>query len=197
MPKGLIPIFCLIAIWIGLNQSVALACSCIGARTPNEELQRVDVVFAGRAIGASQKAWRINHIEFDRRLPFLHLTEEWDRNRTVFEVTTVWKGDIFAKTSVIHGLMGNFCGYAFKQGEEYIVYAQWIEGELNTNLCLRNNKLSDAGEDLAAFGAGRPPAPNPSSAPIYIGKLMVVFLLVSVFVWAGRQARRKYGAHES
>jgi hypothetical protein len=189
-------IFILIIAWISLNQSVAFACCmCLEAKTPNEELQRVDVVFAGRVVAANQKVWRINYIEFERRPPFLHLTEDWDR-RTAFEVTTVWKGDIFAKTSIIHSLSGSYCGYAFDQGEEYIVYAYWVEGELHTSRCARNKKLSDASEDLAAFGAGRPPAPNPSSVANYIGKPAAVFLLLSMLGLAGRQARRKYGVQK-
>src|SRR5262249_45893853 len=113
---------------------------------------------------------------------------------TTFEVTTVWKGNIFAKTSVVSGAP---CGYYFRHGEEYIVYATWFEGKLATGQCTRNNELRDAGEDLAAFGSGSAPAPNPSSAPNHIGKLIAVFLLLSVLGLAGWQARRKYGIQKT
>jgi hypothetical protein len=196
MLKRLIPIVGLIAILVGSNQLVAHACfyGCIRVMTPNDGLQSADVVFAGRAIAANQKAWRISHIEFERRPPFLHL-EALDRRRTVFEVTTVWKGDIFAKISVTQD--GTCAGYPFNQGEEYIVYANWIGGELRTNMCLRNNKLSDACEDLAAFGAGKPPAPNPSLVADYIRAMIAALLLLSLLGWAAWYGRRKYGVQKS
>src|SRR5262245_62462104 len=197
MLKRLIPIVGLIAIWVGLNQLVAHACvcECIRTMTPNEALQSADVVFAGRAIAANQKAWRIKDIEFERRPPFLHLADDLDHSRTVFEVTTVWKGDIFTKSSVAHEL--RCCGYSFNQGEEYIVYAYWIRGELHTSQCTRNNKLSGAGEDLAAFGAGKPPAPKPLLVDDYIRAMIAVLLLLSLLGWAAWYGRRKYGVQKS
>lgn len=151
-------IFSFIAIWIGLSQSTAFACLCVGG-SPNDHLQMADVVFAGKAIAVEKGEWRTSGIGFERRPPFIYLTEDLDQNRTIFEVATVWKGKVFAKTSVASG---GPCEYHFRQGEEYIVYATRFEGELHTGVCLRNRGLGDAGEDLAAFGAGKPPPPNPS-----------------------------------
>lgn len=197
MFKRAIKIFGLISIWIGLGQSAAFACSCARLASPNEYLQISDVVFAGKVIDENKVGWWSSWIRFKRHPPFIERTEAFYQSRTVFEVTAVWKGDVFAKTSVIHGLIGASCGYVFDQGEEYIVYAYRVEGELHTHRCLRNNKLSDASEDLAAFGAGKTPASNPSSVANYIGKLIAVFLLLSVLSLAGWQARRKYGVQKS
>jgi hypothetical protein len=43
------------------------------------------------------------------------------------------------------------CGYDFQVGETYLVYADEDEesGRLNTSVCYRNRRLSDAGDDLA------------------------------------------------
>src|SRR5262245_47063529 len=150
-----------------------------------------DVVFAGKVIVENKVGWWPSWISFKWDPSFIERAEDFNQDRTTFEVTTVWKGNIFAKTSVVSG---GPCGYYFRHGEDYIVYAIWFEGRLVTRECMGNNKLSDAGEDLAAFGSGRAPAPNPSSASNPIGKLIAVFLLLSVLGWAGWQARRKYGA---
>jgi hypothetical protein len=43
------------------------------------------------------------------------------------------------------------CGYDFQVGETYLVYADEDEesGRINTSVCYRNRRLSDAGDDLA------------------------------------------------
>ena len=195
MRKRVAKIVGLIAVWIGLSQSSAVAreCmeDCLGIGTPNEHLLAADVVFAGKAIAANQTDWRISGIGFERRPPFIHFTQVLTQGRTTFEVATVWKGEIPAKISVV---VGGYCGTFFIQGEEYIVYAKWFKGELATGMCMGNNKLRDAGEDLAAFGSGRPPT---SSQAAYIGRLFVVLMLVSTLGWAVWQARRKYGVQRS
>src|SRR5262249_40569578 len=110
---------------------------------------------------------------------------------------TVWKGDVTARTRVIHGLNSGSCGYSFKQGEEYLVYAKLFKGELITVQCWVNDKLSDAGMDLAALGAGKPPAPNPSQQTAYSVGLIVVLIMLTLLGWAAWQARRHYGVQKS
>jgi hypothetical protein len=195
MPKHLVQIFILMAVWLGLNQSAALAYESCEPPAPSEALQMADVVFAGKAIEANQQAWRINHIKFDWRPPFIHLTKDHDRYRTTFEVTEVWKGDITARTHVIHS--PHSCGgYSFRQREEYIVYARWFEGELYNAWCHRNNPLSAAGEDLLAFGKGNPPAPAPSSLVNFVGRLAALLSFLALVGWGVRALRRKYSVQE-
>lgn len=194
MRKSVAKMLGLIAVWIGLSQSSAVACECTDKGTPNEFLQAADVVFAGKAIGENQIGRWISRIGFDRRPPFIHFTEDFSRSRMTFEVATVWKGDIPAKTSVVHG---GWCGIHFVQGEEYIVYATWFKGELATGTCGRKYELRDAGEDLAALGSGKPPTPNPSSMAAYVGRLIAVLMLLSAAGWAVWRARRNYGVQKS
>jgi hypothetical protein len=192
--KRLTKIFVLISAWIGLGQSAALACSCM-MPPPNELLQEADFVFAAKVIAENKVGRWDSWIRFKWSPPFIERTEDFYESRTTFEVATVWKGKIFVKTSVVSG---GTCGYYFRHGDEYIVFARWFEGRLVTDACMGNNRLGDAGEDLAAFGSGSPPEPNPPSASNYIGKLIAIFLLLSVLSLAGWQARRKYGpgSHE-
>jgi len=195
MSKRVAKNFGLIAVWIGLSQSAALACSCVCSHSlsANDNLRLADVVFAGKVI-AESKVERPSWFKFKWSPPFIQRTEAFYQSRTVFEVTTVWKGDIFAKTSVVHEPC---CEYGFRPGEEYIVYAGRFKWGLRTQRCWRNNNLSAAGEDLAAFGAGKPPAPNPSPQGAYIGMLIAILMLLSLLGWAALQARRKYGVQKS
>jgi hypothetical protein len=198
MSNRLAKIFGLIIAWIGLSQSAAFACMCVGLPTPNDYLRDADVVFAGRVIDKEIEGGD-SRIRFDWSPPFIHLTdlqltEGYDKTFTVFEVTRVWKGDILARTSVDSS---SPCGYDFRLGEEYIVYAKWFEGKLHTGMCQRNNELRNASADLAAFGAGKPPAPNPSLAPDYIRALIAVLLAFSLLGWATWRAHCKFGVQKS
>ncbi|MGH9832217.1 MAG: hypothetical protein ACREBD_35320 [Blastocatellia bacterium] len=199
MPKRLTLNFSLMVVWLGLSQSAALAFVPCLKPTLNEAFQMADVVFAGKVVAANQEAWRINRIRFERRSPFIHLTEDRDRYRTTFEVMMVWKGDVTASASVIHptSLCCGCGGYSFRQGEEYIVYASWGDGELRTHSCYRNNPLSAAGEDLSAFGAGKPPSPNPPSLADLPRRLTVLFSFLALLGWAFWGLRRKYGVQKS
>jgi hypothetical protein len=197
MLKRTVLILGLMVIWLGLNRSSALAYESCIPPPPSEALQLADVVFAGKVIAANQQAWRINNMKFGWRPPFIHLTEDHDRYRSTFEVTTVWKGDVTARTSIIHSIDRCGASYSFRLGGEYIVYARWFEGELYNAWCHRNNPLSAAGEDLLAFGAGKPPIPNPSSLSDLTRRLTVLSLLLGLFGWAIWQARRKYGVQKS
>jgi len=196
MSKRVAKIFGLIAVWIGLSQSAALACTCdcILPASPKEHFRVADIVFAGKVIAESKVGWWPGWFNFKWSPPFIERTDAFYQSCAVFDVTTVWKGDIFAKTSVVNE---RCCGYRFLPGGEYIVYAQRFEGGLRTGLCFRNNNLSAAGEDLAAFGAGKPPAPNPSPHGAYIGMLIAILMLLSLLGWAALQARRKYGVQKS
>jgi len=197
MSKRLIPVVSVMVVWLGLIHPAVYADGICGRMTPEQASKSVDVVFRGKVIAANQEAWRINRIRFERRRPFIHLTDDDDRYQTTFEVMEVWKGDITARTNVIHSLLSADSSYSFRRGEKYIVYASWYDGELYTSACYRNNLLSAAGEDLAAFGAGKPPLPNPSTLANSIGKLIAVFLLLALLGWAAWHARRKYGVQKS
>lgn len=192
MPRRIIPILSLMVVWFCLNQSAVLACLCWDKLTPSENLNVADVVFAGRVIASNKEDWIISRFNLDRRPPFIHLAEDGDWYRSTFEVTKVWKGDVTARTSVIHPVSG-CVSYSFQQSEEYIVYAKRVKGELHTAGGYRNNLLSEAGEDLSSLGAGKFPAPNPSLLADLPFKLTVLFSLLALLGWAALQARRKYG----
>jgi hypothetical protein len=196
MPKRLVPIFGLMAVWLGLNQSAALAYESCIPPAPIEALQMADIVFAGKAIEANQQTWR-SHIKFDWRPPFIHLDEDRDRYRSTFEVAMVWKGEVTARTSIIHSIASCGASYSFRKGEEYIVYAKWFEGELYNAWCHRNNPLVAAREDLLAFGVGKPPISHPSSLADLARRLIVLFLILALLGWVTRGLRRKYGDQKS
>jgi hypothetical protein len=198
MSNRLAKFFGLIIAWIGLSQSAAFACMCVMLPAPNDYLRDADFVFAGRVIDKEIDGGD-SRIRFDWSPPFIHLTDiqltEGSDKTSIFEVTTVWKGEVLARTSVDSD--SSSCGYNFRLGEEYIVYGKWSEGKLYTDMCWRNNELRNASADLAAFGAGKPPNPNPSLAHNYILALIAVLLAVSLLGWLTLRAHCKYGVQKS
>lgn len=67
-----------------------------------------------------------------------------------------WKNVRANELMLQTGRGGGDCGYPFKVGERYLVYAYGSSDRtLGTNICQRTRKLIDAGDDLRLLGKGR------------------------------------------
>ena len=64
-----------------------------------------------------------------------------------FKVKTAFRGE---ESDEVWTDSGD-CGYNYQEGETYLVYADEDEetDRVNTSVCYRNRRLSDAGDDLA------------------------------------------------
>jgi hypothetical protein len=185
---------CMIAAWICSGQLVTLAGPACSDLPVNGMFQSAYVVFTGKVIEANRKDWRGYGILYDRFPPFLHLLD-FDLNRTTFDVSTVWKDDLPASTNVIHKIDGGCFGVGieFQPGEEWLIYARRVEGELRVFDGVRFDKLCDAKEDLAALGPGKPPLPNPTIVAALPYPLAVLFILLSLLLGGLSWAWRRYG----
>lgn len=126
---------------IALNATSALACSCLAPGAPQDELAKSNSVLQGTVQGMRQ-------IRTEGGYP-LNLVE--------FTVQQSWKGlsNWHRKMVVRTSVGGASCGYDFKLGESYIVYASLSQdGELVTSICTRNNPTHKAAQDLAELGEG-------------------------------------------
>jgi hypothetical protein len=71
-----------------------------------------------------------------------------------FDVEDVGRGKIGRRVDVHTGNGGGDCGYAFRVGERYVVYARRRpDGTLSTGICSRTRPASEAAEDLAYFAS--------------------------------------------
>lgn len=85
-------------------------------------------------------------MDFDKRSAF---------NATaILRVSEVWKGPE-QETLEVNTRDPAFCGYPFKEGQEYLVYAQGGQDRLMVKNCGRTRPLSKAGADLAVLGNGQ------------------------------------------
>jgi hypothetical protein len=81
-----------------------------------------------------------------------------DLETDTFRVSEVWKGPEQRTLEVHTALMGASCGYPFKEGQEYLVYAYTGKQGLEVGLCGNVVPLSEAGSELRVLGAGEKPA---------------------------------------
>lgn len=138
-PTRFIFLFLMVALLHCFN-SEASACTCGGGNgAPCEEFWRVDAVFTGRVTGSSQIT--VGEGEFKSTQRVVRLTVEQR-----------FRGDVEnVETEVITGWGGGDCGYEFKMGGRYIVYAYRDEKDhkLYTSICSRTRTLAEAADDLA------------------------------------------------
>ncbi|MDY6877744.1 MAG: hypothetical protein SWK90_16300 [Chloroflexota bacterium] len=142
----------------------ALACSCIPPGPPAEELAKSTAVFAGKVVALD--------------VPTGPVISSADPVRVTFQVSTVWKGPVYNTLVVTTARGGASCGYEFKPGQEYLVYARGAETALAVSLCSRTRLLSAAGEDLATLGEAVAPtteSPDPSARGPSYPALVIVF----------------------
>lgn len=128
------------AILAGLHPTrPAAACSC-AEPSPEVAYERASVVFAGTvtSIGQSFSQW-------------LGVSQSGDR-LIRFTVSRRWKGVPDAREVVRAALTGEACGYPFREGGTYLVYA--VGGfERTTGFCDGTKELSIAEQDVRALDA--------------------------------------------
>jgi hypothetical protein len=124
----------------------SFACSCAGSRPPCQAYWQADAVFVGQ-VKAKELQARFEKFGNGEELRDLGRGE----TRVTFTITEAFRGvsgkevDIFTNES-------SSCGYGFKNGGIYIVYANEYpkgSGKLNTNICSRTQKYSESSPDIA------------------------------------------------
>ena len=136
-------------LWLFGNAGQVHACKCVQPGTPSEEMEKFAAVFAGRVVS-------IEH-SFD---PDAATVSPDDRTTVGVEVSTVWKGIVNEDLYVTTPPTGGSCGFAFTEGEEYILYAHdsaYDGGGYTVSICSRTALLSQAQVDIDAFGDGDAP----------------------------------------
>lgn len=169
---------CLIAVTglafaLTLLSETAMACSCAGAPTPCAAFRSTPIVFAGLVVSIDERKTEISRLGETGTI----------RTGLVahFAVEESFKGIGSKEVDVATGGGHGDCGFDFRVGERYLVYAYPTEGEalesavartvtgdpqepsrpgrLQTNICTRTDQLSRAQDDvelIRALIAGKP-----------------------------------------
>lgn len=120
----------------------AKACSCIPERPVCEAFGGSSAVFVGKVTGGAQQRLQRNEDG---------TTTTYEVGEIYFAVEETFSGVKGLKRVTIHsGTGGGDCGYWFRRGERYLVYAYGsLKEGLSTSICSRTRHLSEAGEDLS------------------------------------------------
>ena len=119
------------------------ACDCqFGGSAPCQEFWRVDAVFAGTVVGSGEI--NVDEGGYKHTMRLVRLT-----------VDQPVRGMQSAEVDVLTGLGGGDCGYGFRMGQRYLVYAYREEKSkrLSTSICTRTRLLSEAEDDFAFIKA--------------------------------------------
>jgi hypothetical protein len=138
----------LIAFVVVVSASEAFACSCVRVEGPITELVRKEklesaAVFTGKVRSIVE------------RQGYGWVTVD-------FDVLDLWKGRLNKTVSLRTGLDDGNCGFKFKRGETYLVYARNLSmyspsKSLSTHICLRTALLADAKADIPHLGNSKLP----------------------------------------
>ena len=133
----------------------AQACTCAPSGSPKEAL--ADAVFAGEATSVKVRGGLV-------------IISSADPVTVEFKVSRVWKGPR-RDTLTVETERFASCGFEFKEGRKYIVYAH----NDSTGLCTRTTRTLLAWRDFAALGEGwrpdsvtgtvEPEIPTPEISP--------------------------------
>lgn len=121
------------------TSSSAFACTCaFGGGAPCQEFWRADAVFSGTAVSSGSIDVDYGGFKSEKRL-------------LRFTVDQPFRGMQSAEVEVITGWGGGDCGYQFKIGQRYLVYAYREEKgtRLSTSSCTRTRLLTEANDDLS------------------------------------------------
>jgi hypothetical protein len=132
-----------------LPPDCAYACSC--AMPPGSQKERAE-----QALSDSDAVFSGEVVEIDKSPPpdkEVRFNPDYGKPVIVtLRVSDVWKGPEQETLEVNTRIFGAGCGYPFKEGQEYLVYAPEGKRGLTVGLCSETKELSKAGADLALLG---------------------------------------------
>jgi hypothetical protein len=139
---GLLSMALVVLALVALLPDCASACSCGGMPGSEQEQAR-------RALGGSSAVFAGEVVSITKGEPFGR-----EPNTVSLRVSEVWKAPELETLEVTTPRGGAACGYPFKEGQEYLVYAYGKEQPFKVHLCSETTPLSEASADLQALGNG-------------------------------------------
>lgn len=131
----------------------ANACTCAGGGLPCEGYGRSAAVFVGTVVSGRAK-------DQPKDLKTARLEDSWGSRYYKFSVEQRYLGVSGTEVEILTGSGGGDCGYQFKIGQRYLVYAHRYQTELTTSICSRTKPFAEANEDLAFLGMLSSAAPG-------------------------------------
>lgn len=155
----LLTLACLFVVLVSAGR--ADACSCAGSGTPCAAFGSASAVFVGTVTDARQRKFEPKEKD----------EIDWTPVVFKFSVSQTFSGVGGAEVEVATGRGGGDCGYGFRRGETYLVYAFTAQDgkTLATGICMRTRPISEATEDLE-FLRGLATRPSGVSLSIQVAR---------------------------
>jgi protocatechuate 3,4-dioxygenase beta subunit len=131
-------VFAVLGFLLAVSSSDINACECAAGGTPCHDYWTASAVFIGTVIYSSQTNYKRGEYDVAGRLVRFNLDENF-------------RGVKGKEVEVRTGLGESDCGYGFRLGGQYLVYAFKDGDKLATGICSRTRLVSEASEDLAYF----------------------------------------------
>ena len=133
-----LPRMCWTVLLVPLTSEVVLPCTCAGRPSACEAYGQSEAVFVGKVSAISTELYNLQEGQSLRK-------------RVKFDVIESFEGAEEEKVTVVTGIGGGDCGYGFKPGGTYLVYAHEDDdaGTLGTGICTRTAPVDAAEDDLA------------------------------------------------
>ena len=120
---------------LATTQARLFACDCISPATPCVSAQNAQAVFVGKVAEIV-----VVNLERGQSSPPAS-------RRISFLVTETFRGAVKDAVAVYTGSGGGDCGYDFRKGKSYLVYAHQVSsGELVTGICARTREATKGAE---------------------------------------------------
>ncbi|WLR42564.1 hypothetical protein LC087_18060 [Bacillus carboniphilus] len=161
---------------------VSNACSCVESQGVEESLEQSDALFSGKVVDIKEKQG----------------VNKFPSKSVLLEVSNTWKGVNQSQIIITTGLSDSDCGFNFKVGQEYLVYAHesdmYGEKTLITTSCNRTNDLNSSQEDLKILSKGQEPKEEVDLTDEFEGYQYYlwilfggIFVIILFFIWKRRK----------
>ena len=135
-----------------LPPDCAYACSCAVVGSQKERVEQAisdsEAVFSGEVVEVDKSPPPDKEVRFN--------PDYGDTALVTLQVSDVWMGPEQETLEVSTPVFGASCGYPFKEGQEYLVYAYGGK-DLKVVLCSETKELSRAGADLKLLANSEKP----------------------------------------
>jgi len=142
-----------------LSTNTVNACSCAGTGSVCQSFGTATAVFVGTVVSARENRFPAGMTLEERRKQADRTGDDWAPRAFKFSVEQTFLGVGGTDIEVFTGSGGGDCGFEFKVGQRYLVYAYQYKERLITTICTRTKPFVKADEDLALLGN------LPSAAP--------------------------------
>ncbi|HVL69014.1 MAG TPA: carboxypeptidase regulatory-like domain-containing protein [Vicinamibacterales bacterium] len=145
-------LFVLLFLMAAAVPRAADACSCSEPGPPCQAFWTADAVFSGTVLSITTTPPPLRPQSAPRNAPppppppFPAAD-----TRVTIRADRVWRGGVSGDVDVYTSDAGASCGFDFKEGETYLVYARMVGAQLRTSRCSRTAPIGDARDDQAYF----------------------------------------------